>query len=277
MPASQGQLRFRLASRLPGPLRSTASRWYWWWHNRGNHRLAALFDGRFRDSRRRLLRYHDLHRGERCFVIGNGPSLSQMDLSPLRNEVTIGANRIYLLFDQLGFSTSYFLSVNTLVIEQCADEIRLLDQPKFITWRGRRWMGKDPQVIYLDSDYTGEEDFAPRADRRIFEGSTVTYVALQLAYHMGFEQVILIGVDHHFTAAGEPNTTAVARGPDPDHFTPDYFSGGFRWQLPDLAASERAYRLAAQAFSAAGREIKDATVDGKLMVFPKVEYRSLFR
>ena len=63
-------------------------------------------------------------KGKRCFIIGNGSSLRQIDLTLLKNEFTFGMNRIYLMFPELGFSTTYFLTVNSLVIEQCAEDIR---------------------------------------------------------------------------------------------------------------------------------------------------------
>ena len=65
-------------------------------------------------------------------------------------------------------------------------------------------------------------------------------------------------------------------GDEPNHFNPNYFGTGFRWQLPDLETSELAYRLAKYHFERDGREILDATVDGKLEVFRKVDYQSLF-
>ena len=63
----------------------------------------------------------DSRKGERCFIIGNGPSLRQTDLSRLKGEATFGMNRFYLAFPEIGFQTTYYLSVNDLVIEQCAD------------------------------------------------------------------------------------------------------------------------------------------------------------
>ena len=38
-----------------------------------------------------------------------------------------------------------------------------------------------------------------------------------------------------------------------------------------------AYTMARQAYERAGREVIDATVGGKLTVFPKVDYNSLFK
>ena len=68
----------------------------------------------------------------------------------------------------------------------------------------------------------------------------------------------------------------VSQGDDPNHFNPQYFGKGFRWQLPDLETSEIAYRMAKQAFEADGREVLDATVGGKLQVFRKVDFDEYF-
>ncbi len=99
---------------------------------------------------------------------------------------------------------------------------------------------------------------------------------MQLAYYLGFEQVILIGVDHSFASKGPAHQLVTSTGDDPNHFDPSYFGAGFRWQLPDLEQSEVAYRLAKMQFERAGREILDATVGGRLDVFPKVNYQSIF-
>jgi ligand-binding SRPBCC domain-containing protein len=261
---------------VPTPVWSAGSDAYWAWHNRGSHVLARLLSPRWAANRRRLRSYRGRHQGQRCFIIGNGPSLRQTDLSRLKGEVTFGLNRIYILFPELDFVTTYLVSVNELVLEQCAEELRTLGLPKFLTWRARRWFAGDRQTIFVDTDYTGPEDFAADASGRVFEGFTVTYVALQLAFYMGFDPVVLVGVDHHFATRGPANATVISLGDDPNHFAPDYFGKGFRWQLPDLEGSERAYQLARAAFEAAGRSVLDATVGGALKVFPKVEYASLF-
>jgi hypothetical protein len=236
----------------------------------------ATFHPWRRETVRKLDALRDTHKGERCFIIGNGPSLRNTDLTKLKNEYTLGMNRIYLAFPEMGFPTSFYLSVNDLVIEQCAQDIQALPMPKFVSWRSRQWLHMDENMHFLYTTYTGPK-FARHAGERLWEGATVTYVALQVAYHLGFSQVILIGVDHNFTTQGKPNTTVVSQGDDPNHFSPAYFGKGFRWQLPDLETSERSYALARQVYEADGRQVLDATVDGKLTIFPKIEYESLFR
>jgi hypothetical protein len=250
---------------------------------------SAYLHSRRRESIRRLAALKDVHRGRRAFIIGNGPSLRQTDLTKLRGEFTFGMNRIYILFPELGFTTTYFLSINDLVIEQCAEEILTLPMPKFLTWRSHRFFQhpatQSPNYpttelpnypTFLYTTYTGPA-FARNVSGRIWEGATVTYVALQLAFHMGFAQVILIGVDHNFVSKGAANQIVTSQGDDPNHFAPDYFGKGFRWQLPDLETSERAYRMAKAAYAAEGRVVLDATVGGELTIFPKVDFATLFQ
>jgi hypothetical protein len=231
----------------------------------------------------RLASLKDIHKGKRAFIIGNGPSLKQTDLSKLMGEITFGMNRIYLMFDELGFNTTYLSVVNDLVIEQTAKDLASLKIPKFLTWRSRRFFHQnqfsDDQATNLPTFLYTTYD-APRFSKdvrwRVWEGATVTYVTMQLAFHMGCEEVIIIGVDHNYTTTGKPNTTVTSEGDDPNHFSSQYFGKGFRWQLPDLETSEIAYRMARKAYEDAGRRIVDATVGGKLTIFEKVDYNSLF-
>ena len=267
---------YRTKPHIPGRVWRVLTGPYWWWYNRARHQVAALASNRLRASSRQLLKYKNLHGGDRCFIIGNGPSLRRTNLNLLAGVPTFGMNRIYLLFPEMGYPTTYYVAVNTLVIEQCADDIKEMPMPKFITWRGRKWMRDVPGVLFLDTDYTGPPGFSEDVSGRVFEGSTVTYVALQLAFHMGFRDVILVGVDHNFTTTGRPNETVVSEGEDRDHFSSQYFGRGFRWQLPDLVASERAYAMARDHFEREGRRILDATVDGNLDIFPKIRLEDLF-
>ena len=228
-----------------------------------------------RESIRRLSKLENAHQGERAFVLGNGPSLNKIDISRLQTEKTFGLNRVFLAFPRWGFSTSYFICVNDLVIQQSTAEVQALRLPKFISWRSRDYLRLNDHTIFLHTTYQAPV-FARDARARLWEGATVTYIALQLAFFMGFDPVILVGMDHNFETKGAPNETIVAQGKDRDHFDSRYFADGFRWQLPDLELSERAYAMARDAYQAAGRTVLDATVGGKLTIFPKVDFNSLF-
>lgn len=200
-----------------------------------------------------------------------------MDLRPLASEWTFGLNRIYLLFEKMNFQPSYYCAANDLVLDQFAREIASLRMPKFVNWNGREHFDlADESTLFLRQGMGLGDFFGKDLCQPICSGGTVTYLALQVAYYMGFRQVILVGVDHDFVDKGTPNRTETrTHDVDENHFHPDYFPKGSRWQLPDLLRSEGAYRLAREAYEADRREILDATCGGALEVFEKANYESL--
>ena len=60
-------------------------------------------------SQQRLALMRDKQKGRRCFIIANGPSLKQLDMTQLQSELTIGCNGIYSAFPDWGFHTSYLV------------------------------------------------------------------------------------------------------------------------------------------------------------------------
>ena len=240
-----------------GNLRHLPSLAQWWIHPLGRRRAQAV-----------LGPLHNRYVGCRCVVIGNGPSLNKMDLGRLADEFTFGLNRIYLMEDKLGFEPTYYAAINRYVLGQYADEINAIKTPKFLNWSYRAPRLSDSNTVYLETKPILRPDGALLSGYYA-GGGTVTLLALQLAYFMGFSQAILIGVDHAYSQSGTPNTAVRAEGRDPNHFSGSYFSGGVTWQLPDLAAMERGYGFIKVLFERNGREIIDCTLAGKLQVFPK--------
>lgn len=196
------------------------------------------------------------HEGDVCFIIGNGKSLADESNEFLSSFPSFGTNRIYLK----NFTPTYFCCINPLVASQYRADIERLNCIKFVTdsvpIRG---------AIPLHSKHIMA--FSRNPEKYICEGYTVTYVAMQLAFFMGFKTVYLIGVDHDFKFEGQPNEEIVATGADPNHFDPSYFSGGHLWNAPDLENSEKAYRIAKRVFESEGRKIYNITPNSKLDVF----------
>ena len=239
-------------------------------------RCMERLDPRYRASMRRLRAFHKVHRGKRCFVLGNGPSLKRTDLSLLAGEFSFATNRIYLGFDESAFRPSYYVCCNELVVEQCASEIAQLEMPKFIAWHNRELIEYTRDMVFLWTRSGLRSWFYTDLAEGCWEGSTVTMVCLQLAYYMGFSEVVLVGVDHSYQFEGRPHEAVVSQGDDPNHFNANYFGKGFKWHLPDLQGSELSYRVARHMFELDGRRIVDATIGGKLQVFEKVDYYGLF-
>ena len=224
----------------------------------------------------RLDRFKDRHYGERGVIVANGPSLNQMDLSFLRRETVIGLNKIYLGFIRFGFYPRYLVMVNKKVIEQSASVLPTINCVKFIGERGVDIVPLDSLTHHIKTKNISQR-FSTDIRLGIHEGWTVTYAALQIAFFLGFSEIVIIGMDHRFEYVGQPNEPAVIQGLDLNHFAPNYFGGGQSWDNPDLEKSEESYRIAKAEYERNGRRIIDATVNGACQVFEKADYRYLFK
>jgi hypothetical protein len=240
------------------------------------HALAWKFSPEANKNSELLMKFKNIHRGERCFIVANGPSLKKTNLNLLANEVTFGLNRIYLLFENTGFRPTYYVTVNELILEQFAREIHSLPMPKFLNWNRRSFYEGVSNLFFLKSRMVITDFFQKDILQPLVVGATVTFVALQLAYYMGFQEVVLVGLDHNYVEKGKPSETEVRTNErDQSHFHPHYFPRGSRWQLPDLVRSEIDFSLARKAYEADGRKILDATIDGKCPVFERADYSLL--
>lgn len=241
------------------------------------HSLIWNISSTARENRSRLEKFRDVHKGERCVVVANGPSLKKTNLSLIANEYTFGLNRIYLSFSNTIFRPTYYVTVNELILEQFSDEIMNLNMPKFLNWNRRSYYDvQNPKIHFIKSKMVFKDFFQYDITKPMVVGATVTFVALQLAYYMGFREVILIGLDHNYVEKGPPSETETrTANQDQSHFHPQYFPKGARWQLPDLLRSEVDFALARHAFEADGRKILDATIDGKCPVFEKADFSYL--
>ncbi len=202
--------------------------------------MRALPEGRA--ARARLAALRDAHRGESCVILGNGPSMRGFDLTRLDGTPAFCLNRGYLLWRDFDREPSFFVAVNDLVIDQFHDEIAALSCPLFLPWIYRDRFHGVPNSIFFE--IRNEQRFITDARSGVAPCATVTVAALQLAYHMGFSTVTLLGVDHRFETTGEPHARVRQRGDDPNHFRGDYFGDGVAWNLPDLHQSERGYAMA---------------------------------
>ena len=68
--------------------------------------------------------YKNIHKGQRCFIIGTGPSLTADDLNKLKNEVTFGSNRIFEIFSQTDWRPTYYMNQDYKLICKYVDEIK---------------------------------------------------------------------------------------------------------------------------------------------------------
>jgi hypothetical protein len=218
-------------------------------------------------SRKKLQDTRNKYKGEKCVILCNGPSLLKTDFNLLKNVFTFGLNKINLLFEKNDFRPSFIAAVNRYVIEQNCEFYNETEIPLFLDSVAQRYIKPKSNITFLHS--STQQKFAEDCSRSIQQGATVTFVALQLACHMGFRDVALVGCDHNFATKGTANKTVKASGPDQSHFDPNYFAHGATWQLPDLARSEIFYIMAREAFAKAGGRVVNCTEGGTLGVYER--------
>lgn len=221
-------------------------------------------------NRRKLNSIKNKYKGEKAVILCNGPSLNDIDLSSLQGVFTFGLNKINLIFEDTEFRPSCIVSVNPLVLEQNFDFFSSTNIPLFLDrYSNDLGLPEKNNISLLDScDFPY---FSRDCSVSIFQGYTVTYVALQLAYHMGFKEVCLVGCDHNFYKDGIPNKTYNNSTDDISHFSKNYFANGQEWQYPDLLQSEIYYQKAKYVFDNDSRKIVNASTKTNLKTFERVK------
>lgn len=218
--------------------------------------------------RKKIASLRNKHIGEKAVIVCNGPSLNDIDLSSLSGVFTFGLNKINLIFDQTDFRPSCIVAVNPTVLNQNKLFFSSTDIPLFLDKDALRYAVKPRKNVHMihSCDYP---HFAGDCSLSIFQGFTVTFVALQLAYHMGFTRIALVGCDHHYSVYGRPNSMVRYTGKSQSHFTDDYVKSGEEFQIPDLNASEYAYELARRHYEEDRRSIVNASTQSALTVFQR--------
>lgn len=220
--------------------------------------------------RRKVRSWKNRYSGGKALILCNGPTLNHVDFELVsRNNIfTFGLNKIHLLFKRTTFRPSVVVAVNPYVVDQCSDIFRESSMPIFLDKDAYGKIDDGDNVHFLYSDNLCGR-FAHDCSGAVNQGYTVTFVAMQLAFYMGFFEVGIVGCDHRFATKGTANVEVASGGIDRDHFDSEYFSGGEKWQLPDLPGSEFHYEIARREYERFGRKLVNCTESGNLEVLPR--------
>ena len=230
----------------------------------------------------------DKFKGQRAFIVGNGPSLNKIDLTKLKDEYTFGVNSIFLKEEV--FKPYFYVVEDHNVARDNSEKIHDFKvNYKFFPRNYKHIIKKDSNTLFFNMN-TGYYQkyssnyciprFSADASSKIYCGQSVTIMCLQLAFYMGFESVYLLGMDFSYVipkdAIIEEGGSILSTSDDPNHFDASYFGAGKRWHDPHLDRVERSYKLAKICYESKGKNIYNSTVGGKLEVFERVDFNSLF-
>lgn len=225
------------------------------------------------------------YKGERLFVMGNGPSLNKMPLYFLKDEYTMCFNRVNLMYERVGWKPDFYVVIDDLVIKDNYQEINneVLPVVKYAFF-------PDIHPSNLDvTDYIENRDNVSWfiADKPEFRADlpncghnkTVVNAGLQVAAWLGFTEIYLIGVDMTF---GDQKVKKInkrdweAGEDDPNHFDPRYFKKGRKYHNPTVHEMLEQFQIGKEFFDKMGVNIYNAGINGKLEIFPRVDFYSLF-
>ena len=235
---------------------------------------------------RRLAKYRDLHKGQRCFIIANGPSLRADDLDKLAdaNEITFAMNRIYKMFDQTRWRPTYYVCEDELIaLSQQKEICSIPARAKFIPAEIKWYHGvniKDAvlfHINYSDSQrfpFSFSTDIPHQVDCR----GTVTFTCMEFAAYMGFSEIYLLGVDHNYQVTIDIDGNVIVDPNAKDYFCDGYDSDIKEQVVHDMGNNTRAYLDAQEYCRQSGKcIIYNATRGGKLEVFERVDFDSLLK
>lgn len=212
-----------------------------------------------------------------CVIVGNGPSLNDTDLDLLSEASAVFcANYSYLNAD-LSRHMTHLSVVNYLVAEQGSHDFNQYEGAMLCVPYWLRYCIAERDNVYFFKS-VGKKEFSLDATENISWRSTVSFFQMQLAYHLGYRKVLLIGFDHNYPHQPDLKEGEIIdqKSDDMDHFDPAYFRGK-RWQAADVGLMEEMYRLAREAFDADGRAILNCTVGGRLETFERSSLEAEFQ
>ena len=159
-------------------------------------------------------KYKDIYKGRRCFVLGNGPSLKDVELASLSNEVVFSVNN----FSQVaGFQAAkpdvhlwMDLSFFQMREDQKYDEDALLENYRkmaklnpicFVPYECSKYIKDKKLDEILNINYL--QPLASLEDEWVYDDitkpiscyTTVVQYAILVALYMGVEEIYLLGCD----------------------------------------------------------------------------------
>jgi hypothetical protein len=243
-----------------------------------------------RADTKQLKSLHNKYSGQRCFIIGNGPSLNKCDLTKLANEQSFAVNGIFYKTRDMGYKPTFYVVEDSHVMKDNVESINEYDvEHKFfpIDYKGYVSNKKNVSFFKMNTGFYQETSpnfciprFSTDCADQVYCGQSVTMINLQLAYYLGFTEVYLIGMDFSYKipdSATVIGNDIISNEDDENHFHPDYFGKGKTWHDPHLDRALNSYKMINLIYEAAGRKVINATIGGKLEIFDRVDYDSLFK
>ena len=227
--------------------------------------------------REKIQNLKGLKRGKRCFIVGNGPSITFEQLEMIKEEDCFGANRIYKMFNNTEWRPkSYIIQDKYDNTKGIYENLKV--EYLFISdfyWREHGM--KNPRAICYHIrkalHQTNVLPFSEDVSEYVQAASTVTYTMIQFAVYMGYSEIYLIGMDHTYANVTNDKGVIIQKNSVKSHVFEDEKPNEV---VANISYMESAYRSAKKFCDANGIVIANATIGGALDIFDRVNFYDLF-
>jgi len=155
----------------------------------------------------------NIHSGERCFIVGNAPSISKIEIEKLKDEFVFSISNGYHHPKYSYFKPNYHLlpaltytSIKGGMNDEAAvrwfkemdkeiGSAKLILSVKQIDLVGKYSLFSRRDVYYMDTSAKDYHDID--LTKTIGEIWSAPQIAIQVAMYMGFKEIYLLGVDHN--------------------------------------------------------------------------------
>lgn len=247
----------------------------------------AVIEKEFPDNRSRLEALKDTHQGERCFVIGNGPSLTAKDLDKLKekNIFCFASKGIYNIFENTDWRPDVWGVSDLDYIKVKKDKLDDLDGfTKLVCAQAFIHDGvKIKDAIYYP--FIQAERTPKFFNRDVIRGvhfyGTITGKLINFAVYMGFTEIYLLGCDNSLPLKNDKEGKVVIDTSKELHFSDKYYANKTERELAykNVDNPLGILRYVTDSFKdikyhcdALNIKIYNATRGGELEVFPRVDF-----
>lgn len=231
-----------------------------------NRISAVLFRQLNSKEKDKIRQLKNLHQNQRCFVIGNGPSLTAEDLDLIAGEISFSCNMIFDLIKKTKWKPYYYFCHDPGYVKKIPGEIDSLKaHKKFIgyyydtaSYVNKIYRDKIADIVYYvdkKNDNYQHVDFSFDVSDKSYASGSVSYAILQFAVYMGFSEIYLIGFDHNLNSKTEKT-----------HF--EGYSGN-KVSDANMDGLTKGFIRAKEVADAKGIKIVNCTRGGKLEVFER--------
>lgn len=231
----------------------------------------------------KIRKLKDKYTNKRCFVIGNGPSLKISDLEKLSGEISMGCNNLIQLFDKTEWRPTCFYSVDPIFINSYIKNERELQKVTdncdlFFTsvtseiYDSYRDGYNNIFFVYVKRDYSSVR-FVEDVENGLGASGTSLYCMIQLAVYMGIKEIYLLGVDFSFRREMRENGELRINNNINNHMNEmEQVETGLYY----VDRIMRGWLKIKEYAESHGIKVYNATRGGKLQVFERVDFDSIF-